>query len=334
MTKSPLVSVLMPVKGPSPYLQDAINSILQQTLSDLELLLVGYPDDTRWMSSIPGDPRIQCLTRDSDGIVAALNTGLRHARGQYVARMDADDVAYTNRLEEQIKLLSTEPDVHLAAAKVRLFNEVGTIEGGNQHYQQWLNNCRSPDEIRQNIFVESPLPHPTWCAGKHVFDTLQGYRNTPWPEDYDFILRAHLAGLGMAKPDTLLMDWRDHPNRLTRQDSRYSREAFTQAKAWALAQSVAKDRNVIVCGTGRNATRLHDALQHEGIKTLAFVERDNARTRTSRRHLPVITYQTLLADKPNALVVSAVTAWGAGAELRNLFTRQGWVEFDDFIIAG
>ena len=334
MTELPLVSVLMPVKSPSPYLHEAITSILQQTLSDLELLLIGYPGDSRWFSDIPTDPRIMLLVRNGDGIVPALNTGLRHARGQYIARMDADDVAYTNRLELQVNLLLTEPEVQLAATKVRLFNDADTIEDGNQHYQQWLNDCQSPNGIRQNIFVESPLPHPTWCADKTVFKALDGYRDTPWPEDYDFILRAYLAGFGMGKPDDILMDWRDHKDRLTRQDTRYSRLAFTQAKAWALAQSVAQARNVIICGTGRNAIRLHDSLVREGVSVTAFVERDNARPRTSRRHLPVITYSTLLKDKPDAIVISAVTAWGAGEELRTLFQDTGWVELDDFVIAG
>lgn len=334
MTSKPLVSVVMPVKGSSPFLTPAILSILTQTLHDVELLLIGYPNDRSWHQHLPTDSRIKVISRDGPGIVPALNKGIEHATGRFIARMDADDLAYPTRLEQQVSFLSDTPDVHIAGTKVRLFSDDAPMATGNQQYEHWLNSCQLPLSIQQNLFVESPLPHPTWCAERTVFTRLNGYRDTSWPEDYDFLLRAHLNGLRMGKPNDVLMDWRDHPTRLTRKDSRYSKQAFIQAKGWAMAQSVAKGRDVIICGMGRNAVRLHDALTSEGINVIAFVEQDNARPRTSRRHKPVVTYQQLFTEKPNALVISAVTAWGAGEALRSQLQQRGWTEYKDFVIAG
>jgi len=324
----------MPVRGYDSYLQSALDSILRQTYAQLEVLLLVYPDADAWLGSLKYDARVRVITRPQAGIVSALNTGIAHAKGRYIARMDADDIALADRIEQQLDFLHTHPRIAIAGAKVRLFRDDGEIHQGNQRYQQWLNSVSSALDVHHNMFVESPLPHPTWMAKTQVFTDLQGYRDCDWPEDYDFLLRAHLHGFAMGKPATELLLWREHKERLTYMDSRYAKVNFIRAKAWALAQSLAAQRPVIICGTGRNAVRLCDALREFDVTVTSFVEHSNARKRSSRRHLPVIDYNQLADTDRSALTVSAVSAFGAREKLRTWFQVRGWRESEDFIIAG
>ncbi len=338
ITQAPLVSVILSVAGPSAYLSAAVTSILQQTLQDIELLLVTYPYPPGitppWINAVPADERVRWLQRDNPGLVSALNAGIATARGTYLARMDADDLAEPQRLELQLAYLLEQGENTIVGACVELFSDAGQLRDGNQRYQQWLNSLQTPEQYKNNLLVESPLPHPTWFAKTSLFRQLGGYRECAWAEDYDFLLRANQAGLNMGKPGPVLLRWREHEKRLTHMYERYSRLNFTRAKAWALAQSFVQSRSVIICGTGRNTVRLHDALSEEGVCVRGFVEHAAARQRTSRRHLPVFNYSQLLTERPDSLLVTAVTANGARDELRTWFGLHGFTEMKDYVIAG
>ena len=84
----------------------------------------------------------------------------------------------------------------------------------------------SPDAIAREIWIESPLAHPSVVMRRTCLERLGGYQDHGWPEDYDLWLRMHLAGERLAKVPEVLLDWREHPARLTRIDSRYAVENF------------------------------------------------------------------------------------------------------------
>lgn len=339
---APRVSVLMPVAGWSEWLQQALDSILNQSLTNLEILLIGYPDIVDWSDRLITDSRVRFLVRDSAGIVSALNTGLRHAQGTYIARMDADDISLPDRLRTQLDYLET-TRVDIVGARVSLISEIGQVSTGNQRYVDWLNTVVTPAQTQLNAFVECVLPHPTFFARKSVFDALENYHDRGWPEDYDFLLRAQLSQMTMGKPDNILFHWRDHPRRLSRTDSRYHRENFIRLKVWALRQSLLGGKSVILCGTGRTARLWHDVLVENNIDVKCFVEHDEVTHRTSKRHLPIISYTQLLHEwhqhqKTGAaaeqLIVSVVSAAGAGELIRGRFNQSGLKEGDDYVVAG
>jgi len=327
----PLISVLLPVRQFDEFLLPAIDSVLTQTHENLELLLITYPGDHDWVARLPHDHRLKILPRHTDGIVSALNTGIDAATGHYIARMDADDLATPERLSRQLAHLCEHDRLSMVGAQVEIFSDDTTVQTGNRDYQNWLNAALTPEQIRDNIYVESPLPHPTLFAATELFRQFR-YRDSAWAEDYDLLLRLHLAGLLMGKPDAILLRWREHTQRLTRQSSRYSIAQFLNAKAWALSQQY-PNRSIWLCGVGRNAVHLHDALQNHGVTVTGFVEHDDARARTSRRHLPVITYTELLSEPRAELIVNTVSARGVREDLRALFRNSGLREQDDFVMA-
>ncbi len=342
-TDEPLVSIVMPVRDWRQTTAAAVRSILSQSYTCLELLLIGQrPLGTlphRLQSLQLDDKRIRLVPRRTPGIVGALNTGLQAAQGDYIARMDDDDIAYSERIAQQLSYLNKHPDIGLCAGRVRFIDESGgcaRVKPGNQHYAQWLNELIAPDAIAHACYAENPMPHPTLFAHRTVWSQLGGYREGDGPEDHDLVLRAMLQGIGMGKPPEVLLDWREHDNRITHTDTRYRRDAFVNCSAWALTSAGgrlhATRRSVWIAGTGKQARHWHDALIAQGVTVAGFVDMDRPGPERSKRKKPVITYQQLATTRSNELVISAVTQASGRVAIRTFFEKQYWREGDDYIM--
>ncbi len=163
------------------------------------------------------DPRINLISESRQGIVPALNTGIEHASGKYIARMDADDISYSKRLEYQYDFLEKNPKVDLVACAVNYVGDEGANYGFLE-YVKWNNRLLSHDDIALNRFVESPLVHPTVMFRKYIVEKFGGYREGDFPEDYELWLRLLHHGVKMYKLKDVLLDWNDSDIRLTRTD--------------------------------------------------------------------------------------------------------------------
>lgn len=322
------VSVLMPLGRIDEFTLPAIQSTLDQQDVELELIIVGPRelddvDDVckRFFQPLQiHDSRIRYIQRHQPGIANALNCALKAANGTYIARMDADDISEPNRLKHQLALARIHNNQCLVSACVEIFSNTQIIKAGNQHYQAWLNEQRSMEVIRNACFIESPLPHPTWFAHRSIWEQIGPYQQGDFPEDYDFVLRAWLAGIPMSKPKPPLLRWREHSNRLTRTDPRYRREAFTQLKARAVTDKrsgygVHEARPIWIAGTGRNARYWHDALESNKANVAGFVDLNTANAKHQKRHKPVIRYDDLARDHREALLITAITAPSARKQL-------------------
>lgn len=339
---TPDVSVILPVKCWRHTTLAAVSSLLAQTHTSFEILLIGQDDVELLRQRLPSDPRIRPLAREQPGIVGALNTGLANARGNYIARMDDDDIAYPHRLESQLHFLQTHPHVHLSAARIRFIGRNGqpdSIRAGNQRYASWLNSVIDDNSIRDACWTECPMPHPTLLAHRDVWQQLGGYRSFDGPEDYDLILRAMLSGIVMGKPGAVLQDWREHDQRLTYQDARYRREAFTHCKAWAACHpqsglGLDKGRSVWICGTGRSARYWHDALTANGADVKGFADRVGSDAHRQKRNKPVINYEQLSTVRRESLVITALSQPPARIQLKQFFDKQRWRCGVDYILGG
>ena len=181
----PDVSVILPVHNGGAYLGEAVDSILNQSRRNLELLLIDdHSDDAAITDLAVQDPRLKVLESPGRGVAQAFNHGLRHATGHFIARMDADDIALRNRLELQLQYLEDHPEIDICGGCVEIFAQQA-LAGGNLRYQQWLNACRSPAQIHCELFIESPIPNPTAVFRRAAIAKLGGYQDPDWPEDYD-----------------------------------------------------------------------------------------------------------------------------------------------------
>jgi len=185
----PLISVILSTYRESEsYLRASVESILSQTVTDFEFLIV--LDDphntaaTRLLTAYAqNDRRITLLPNEKNcGLVASLNRALSVARGEFIARMDADDIACPTRFEEQLRYLHRE-SLDITGSLTTRIDEDGHPLGTSTHTD-------SPSVVMAALRVAPCVPHPTWFVRREVYTALRGYRAIPRCEDYDFLLRA------------------------------------------------------------------------------------------------------------------------------------------------
>jgi glycosyltransferase involved in cell wall biosynthesis len=328
---NPVVSVIMPVRNGGKYLAQAVTSILGQSFRQLELLLVDdHSSDGALADLTISDPRLLLLVNEGRGVSAAFNTGLAQARGEFIARMDADDIALTERIKHQLDYLKAHPAIDICGTCVEIFSDK-ELAGGNVRYQAWLNACRSPGDIQRELFVESPIPNPTAMFRREAILSLGGYTDPDWPEDYDLYLRADVLGMRMGKPDEVLLRWRDHEGRLTRSDERYDLKRFQAAKAHFLAVHRLRGKGpVIIWGAGPSGRLMHDLLVQEGVSILGFLEVHPRRIGGTKRDLPVWAIDHITRGNESFVLV-AVGAAGARVEIREFMRRHGKVEGEQYL---
>lgn len=161
MNSEPMVTVLMPVYNASLYLSEALESILTQTFTDFEFLIVddGSTDESLDIIHSYNDNRIRLLFHNTNqGLVSALNNGLKNSRGRYIARMDADDISLPERLAKQVDFMETHPEIGALGTCFATF--------GNETHQEWL--PVNPDETKCHLLFHSPLAHPSVMLRKSI----------------------------------------------------------------------------------------------------------------------------------------------------------------------
>lgn len=327
---SPLVSVVLPVQNGGRYLNEAVGSILSQTYENLELLLVDDHSTDEAISSLDkGDQRLKIIMCKGNGVVDASNTGFDLAQGEFIARMDADDISLPDRIRCQLDYMDSHSNVDLCGCCVDIFSDAG-IKGGLERYQNWLNSVREPQDVHQQIFIESPLPNPGLLFRKTALSQLGGYRNIGWPEDYDLLLRADSADMRMGKPEPVLLRWREHESRLTHTDPLYDRKKFMQAKSHFLVKSRLQDRPVIIWGAGPTGRLMFDLLTAEGANIEGFIEVHPRRIGGLKRGLPVWAIDKVKTLGDVMLLIAVGTA-GAREEIAAYLHRHDKLPGEDYL---
>ena len=206
----PLVSALMVFHRDTPFLRPAIASVLGQTCTDLELVLVdngaGLPTDA--LGAHARDPRIRWVRlKRNEGIPAGHNAGVRSARGAYIALLDYDDIALPNRLERQVEELGARPDLGLVSSLADTIDEQGNVVG-----REFA--LIGEEAQRAYTAFAAPVVTPAYTGRREVFDTLPYRVEIPWAADFDFLARAAERWRMIGVPQTLLR-YRRHRDQTT-----------------------------------------------------------------------------------------------------------------------
>jgi glycosyltransferase involved in cell wall biosynthesis len=335
----PRITVLLPVCNALATLPRAVESICRQTLCDWELVIIddGSTDGSaEWLDSIAAhDSRIRISHAPHRGLVAALNAGLESARGEWIARMDADDESFPERLAGQASRLESDPDLGVVGCRIE-FGGDPCAAGGYARHVDWLNSVITPQQIALNRFIESPFAHPSVLFRRACVDVHGGYRNGPFPEDYELWLRWLEAGVRMAKIASVGLRWNDPPQRLSRTDPRYATEAFFRLKAGYLANwiraHVAQDRPLLVWGAGRPTRKRAALLESKGVSISGYIDIDPAKIGRSLQGRPVIN-PSALPPCSDTFVIGYVTNPGARDLQRAILQKRGFQEGRDFLFA-
>ncbi|WP_316896488.1 glycosyltransferase [Pseudodesulfovibrio indicus] len=336
---APRISVTMPCYNCGETVGRALDSLLAQRNAEFEVVAVddGSDDDTAGILAeyARRDSRVRFLQIEHGGVIRAANAAIQAARGEYVARMDADDICLPDRLAAQARLLDDCPDLGLVGCRVR-FGGDRRRSRGYALYVDWTNTLLTPEAIRLNRFVEFPVPNPSIMFRRTALETYGGYVRGDFPEDYELLLRWQEAGVPMAKADEELLIWNDPPDRLSRTHSRYDVDAFYRVKTDYLARWLSRNNPhhpvVHILGSGRTTRKRADLLLAHGIEFAAYYDVDPKKIGNTVNGVPVLNR----ADVPapgEGFCLPYVASRGARAEIAEFLEGRGFVLGRDYLPA-
>jgi glycosyltransferase involved in cell wall biosynthesis len=216
--RSGLVSVLFPVHRESEFLLDALDSILQQSYTELEVLFLDNSEFGINSIKYSTDKRIRHLSLPSTfGLSETLNAGIANASGEFVARMDFDDISRIDRIEKQVKFLGENPDIAICGTFIEVF---GSAIDDNISPGGIASRPVNPEEMKNYLINKNPLFHPT-VMFRGDFLQKSGLRYDPRydsAEDFDFWMRASRETKIANLPEPLLK-YRLHGSQYSRIDT-------------------------------------------------------------------------------------------------------------------
>ncbi|WP_285616106.1 glycosyltransferase [Hydrogenophilus thermoluteolus] len=228
-----MISVLMAVNRLDRYLDEAIRSILEQTLTDFEfIIIVNGPDAENIKIYIQEkffDERIKIVKSDISQLAYALNVGIDLAKYDLIARMDADDVAKPERLAKQMDYL-TRNSLDMVGSGVILINQDGIIVGERK--------MPAGDKINNTLPYKNCFVHSTILAKKKIFLQARGYNSGFNSEDYDLWLRLKRLGVKWDNLEENLLSYRIHQDASQRRLLGYAESAGYALREFILKKNV------------------------------------------------------------------------------------------------
>lgn len=332
---SPRISILLPARNAEATLSVCLRSMLRQTESAWECVLVDDGSSDRTLAIAKRfavqDPRFRVEARPHEGLIATLNTGIPLCSAAIVARMDADDWMHRDRLRLQCAALEDNPDLDALGCFTRSFPR-RELHDGRRRYEAWLHSLEDAEMIWRDRFIECPIAHPSLIIRRRVLAEL-GYRDRGWPEDWDLLLRLLRNGPRVGIVARRLLGWRDRSDRLSRSDPRYALDRFTACRAWHLHRDfLAGEPSYILWGHGRTGRALRSELAGLGHRPAAIVEVHPRRIGETIGGALVIPPHALAKQPPYPVVVSVAGA-GPRGEIRAALIQMGFREGIRFICA-
>ena len=333
----PKVSILLPFHDAKPVtLKRAVASAMNHHYDDYELVLVSNDNDEQnddaaiFSDSLAFHRKnVKYVIEQQKGIAFALNAGLQHCTGEYIARMDADDIMSVARLKLQSDYLDQHLHIGLVSGLVNFESELAESKGYEEYVSQ-INSWRSEEDIYMHRFVESPFAHPSVMFRRELIEKFGGYSTAPVPEDYELWLRWMHHGVRMAKVPFEVLTWHDHASRLSRTHPNCSPEAFDTVRYHYLARWLEPRLSslppIYVWG-GKLARKKVKLLEEQGIRIKGFID-----VKQPEREGDFIHYSEI--PKPGEMfIISMVSNRGKYAEVRDFLLERGYEFEKDFVLA-
>ncbi|WP_372371335.1 glycosyltransferase [Candidatus Uabimicrobium sp. HlEnr_7] len=332
-----MISIILPVYNAAEFICDAVGSIQDQTYRDYELIIIddGSTDTTANLLQQlqKRDTRIRIITsKKNKGIVDALNTGIRNACYPYIARMDADDFCYPQRLELQYQFLQDNPQVGAVSCLVKC--EMLSENKGMQNFVAWTNTLLSDNDIYRYRFVETPVIHPSVMFRKQLIDKYGYYNDNSFPEDYELWLRWLHHGVRIQKIAQCLFVWNDPPTRLTRTDARYKEQAFYACKTHYLAKWLSRKNinNIVIWGAGKKARQYIKLLNNYAVTIEAYIDVDAKKIGKLIQGKPVYHYKENFCEYKNHFILSYVGNRGIRNKITDYLEQHELVNGKNFLL--
>jgi glycosyltransferase involved in cell wall biosynthesis len=267
--QKPLVSILIPFKNTEEYLSVCLDSIINQTYTHWELLIV---DDSSTDGSFKlveefakKNSRIKLLKNTGSGIIDALQCAFNQSKGEFITRMDSDDIMRPNKLEVLTNALLAQGRKHIALGLVHYFSKEG-IKNGYRSYEVWLNNLTKTGTNYSEIYKECVIPSPCWMIHKADLLACDAFSPNRYPEDYDLAFRFYKHGFKCIPCNDVLHEWRDYNTRTSRTHVHYAENHFIPLKLkYFLELDYKPEKTLVVWGAGKKGKAIAKILNEKQI---------------------------------------------------------------------
>ncbi|OWW25595.1 glycosyl transferase family 2 [Zobellia sp. OII3] len=330
--EQPLVSILIPFKNTEAFLSQCIDSILKQTYPNWEVLSVndGSSDGSKNLveSYAKNEPRIHLFDNEGNGIIEGLRMAYKHSKGEFVTRMDSDDIMTEDKLKTMAESLLEHGKGHLAVGQVHYFSHRG-ISNGYERYEQWLNQLTQTGDNYSEIYKECVIPSPCWMAYREDFERCGAFEPDLYPEDYDLTFRFYQNGLKCIPCSKLLHYWRDYDTRTSRTSEHYAQNYFLDIKLrYFLKLNYEPDRPLTVWGAGTKGKEIAKGLQAQNIDFYWLC--DNPKKIGKHIYGKEMLHFSKLKELPNPQSIVTVANEEAQQYIRKFFSGLGQKPMVDY----
>ncbi len=272
-----LISIIMTVRNGELYLKDCLESIINQSYENWELVVVNNQssDSTQEIiDSYNNEPRIRPLYNSgTPNIPSALHLAIENINGKYITRMDADDLMPEYKLD--VLLSGLKNDNEVAVGLVKYFSNSG-VKKGYASYEQWLNQNLLSSNPYSGIYKECIIPAPGWLMARSTFESIGGIDPQAIPEDYDLAFRCYQHKIQIKPVNEIVHYWRDYETRNSRHDPDYQDNNFFELKVkYFLKIDHDPDKPLILWGAGKKGKEVAQLLISKGIDFLWITDNQN-----------------------------------------------------------
>lgn len=323
----------MAVKDTAPYLHDCIDSVINQTYQNWELIAVNdhSTDETPLILQeyAEKDSRIKVFNSVGHRLIPTLQEGYAQAKGILINRMDSDDKMPDYKLQVLVDEWSKYGKGTIIAGGTQHFVDEGVVGDGFLRYEQWLNEVARTSTHYQEIYQECVIPSHCWIIHKEDFDASGAFDPVIYPEDYDLCFRIYRLGLKVVGIDKILHYWRDRSNRISRTWEEYKDNRYFDMKLrffYELDRDLS--RPLVLWGAGRNGKDMAKLL-HSYDDTFHWVC-DNERKIGKDIYGVILQHFNDVKDIENPQIMIVVTSPDGKKEIREFINSWNKKPVEDY----
>jgi glycosyltransferase involved in cell wall biosynthesis len=226
---------------------------MDQTYNRWEVVLVNDHSTDHTLSLVKAHPinesqKIKTIQNEGVGLIDALVTGYKHVKGNYITRMDGDDLMSMDRLKVLKEVLDQCQKPSLVTGMVQYFPE-SSLSEGYKKYENWLNDRQIKQDHRLMIYRECVFASPNWMMKTKDLNAIGGFDNLTYPEDYALALKCYDHDVQFVGIPQVTLKWRQHPLRMSLHHNGYNQASFFQLKITHFVKKhYIASKNIVVWG--------------------------------------------------------------------------------------
>lgn len=330
--QQPLISILTPFKNTIQFLPECINSIIDQTYKNWELIIVDDNSTDNSYNLVNGfqekDSRIKLFKNPESGIINALRFAFEQSSGHYITRMDSDDVMIENKLEVLQKNLEKYGTKHVAIGLVKYFSSEG-INDGYSKYETWINDLTRKGENYSGIYKECVIPSPCWMVHRLDLIACDAFNPDFYPEDYDLTFRMYKNKIKCTPCNEVLHKWRDYSWRSSRTHLHYTQNYLLEIKIKYFVEiDYNPKRPLVIWGAGFKGKTIAKYLLQSDVQFIWIC--DNPKKIGRQIYNQTMHHFDYLKQLEQPQSIISVANVDAQRQIRAYFKEQNQIEMIDY----